>query len=366
MSKLCVVTVVDSIAATSMPINEFVIYRDVHNYPMRQVLLVLDKNVPENVKFSERIEVHLTGSDKGMIKALVKQLQSDCLVNGEKIVYHMHAQKSAINFLLATIGMGVWNKSLFTVHSTYADRDLKYKITSCFCSLAAKCANCVSHSAYKQYNGLVKKWKGPRIMGIPNGVDFVRIDKSLEGLPTHTSVCDIRKWACVGRIIPIKNQKFLIDLLAKAPDAELTLIGAEDKAYDIKAYAKEKGVADRVFFTGLMARDEVFRRLNECGLYVSSSTVEGLPVSVLEAMSVGLIPAISDIDSHVEIAKTCGLFNAMELDQEIWLRNYNAFKELGKDQTDTMSRMIRNSVKEHYSLEKMHEQYMNIYKQLTK
>lgn len=366
MNNLCVVTVVDSVSPTSMPINEFVIYRDVHNYPMRQILLVMDKSMPDSVQFSDRVRVHLVGNDKNKIRTIVKEIQEECKHNGEAVVYHMHAQKSAITFLLATIGLGIGKKSLYTVHSTYADRDLKYKLTSCFCSMSAKYANCVSHSAYKQYNGLVKRLKGKRMIGIPNGVDFVRIDESLKDLPDHNSVCSAQKWACVGRIIPIKNQKFLVDLLIENKDANLVLIGAEDSKYDVRNYARERGVLDRIIFTGLMPRNDVFRTLNECGMYVSSSTVEGLPVSVLEAMSVGLIPSLSDIAPHEEIADSCGIFRALPLDKDVWTKNLEAYRMLSNEDFTDLADRVKASVRKNYSLESMHKSYMDIYNKIIR
>ena len=42
LSNFCIVTLVDTISATSMPINEFVFYRDNMGYQCKQTIIVLE------------------------------------------------------------------------------------------------------------------------------------------------------------------------------------------------------------------------------------------------------------------------------------------------------------------------------------
>jgi len=361
MANLTVVTVVDSVAATSMPINEFVFYRHREHYGYKEVLIVCDNAIPENVQVPEGVDVHLVGSDKKKIKSIVQGILSDSKQRGDRCVFHMHAQKSAITFLLATFGMGIRSKTLFTIHSTFSSRDIKYKISSCFCTLFSKYANCVSHSAYKEYAGWVKTIKGKNFIAIPNGVDVLRINAATRDLPLHNDVAIRKNLVCVGRIIPIKNQEFLVRLLPSLPESRLVLIGAEDKEQKIRKIAEELNVLDRVDFKGLVPRDKVFRLLNASGLYVSSSTVEGLPVSVLEAMCVGLVPVLSDIEPHKEIAEQCTIFKSLPLDSDIWVRNIKGYQEMSQDEFNSLSDRVKNSVISNYSLDSMHREYIKIY-----
>ena len=366
MDKLCVVTVVDTIAATSMPINEFVLFRAREGYGFREVLIVCDDQIPEDVIVSESVEVHLVGSNKKLIRKIVGNVLKHAKSAGGKCVFHMHAQKSALLFLCATVGLGIRKSIIFTIHSTFSGRDIKYKLSSCICTLWSYYANCVSHSAYNEYASWLKRVKGGRLVPIPNGVDFMRIEKALEGVPVHNCVANRKSMVCVGRIIPIKNQQFIVRLLADLPDYSLTLVGSEDGDGHIRRLAESLGVADRVVFTGLVSRDEVFRRLNGCGLYVSSSMVEGLPVSVLEAMSVGLVPVLSNIDPHKEIADSCGTFNTLPLDKGSWIRNIRLLETLSHEDFWKISESIKEFVRNQYSLAGMHERYIHIYKQIAR
>lgn len=356
---ICVVSVVDSISATSMPVNEFVIYRSVHNYEMRQIMIVCDTKKPENVAIPKDVEVHMVGNDYQNIRGLVKRIQDECR---DGIVYHMHHQKSAIAFLLATMFLGVRKHSLYTVHSTFSGRDLKYRISSCACVLIAKYANCVSGAAYHEYTPIVKKMKGSRFVAISNGVDVARIDKAIKRNPAQKGR---KTLICVGRMIPLKNHQFLIRLMKLLPDYHLILVGAEDKEGKICALAKNEGVEKQVEFKGLIPRDDVFKELGKASIYVSSSHVEGLPVSVLEAMRVGLLPIISDIMPHKEIAEHCGEVKVLPLNEKVWAETIKQLGELPEIEFSNLTEKIKASVQERFSLDKMHEQYDAIYRELV-
>ena len=361
--NICILTVVDTISATSMPVNEFVLYRQRNGYPYRQVMVVCSKDKDDKVQIPESIATYYVSNDVKAFRNCLKVIKKDCADKGESLVCHLHGQKSALLFFRAARGLHLREHTLYTVHSTYSSRDLKYRLSSCLCSLLARYANCVSCSAYTEYATWVKKIKGERMLAIQNGVDYDRIQEAVAGLPKHQDVADFHKLVCVGRMIPIKNQQFLVKLIKHLPDTQLILIGKEDDA--IKELAKTEGVAERVVMTGLLPRDEVFRRLNECGIYVSASLVEGMPVSVLEAMGMGLIPVLSDIAPHEEVARGCMFIRTTPLVESEWVKVIKEYQKLIAGEKDNLSGYIKNSIRQNFSLEAMHQQYNKIYKKIA-
>lgn len=355
---LCVVSVVDSISVTSMPINEFVLYRSKHFPEIKQVLLVLDVPNDSGVILPNTVRVFFVGKNRKAMRQVVRQIEQEAKEKRDKTVYHLHHQKSAIAFFAATVGLHIRGKTLYTVHSSYRSRDWKYRLSSCFCVLRSKYANCVSQSAYEEYSKAVKMWKGRRFFAIENGVDTDRIaaaaDESIRREP-NTMIY-------VGRMIGIKNHAFLIELMRRLPEWKLILAGAEDATGAIRAKISEYGLEDRVRILGLIPREEVFRQLQSAVLYVSPSLVEGMPVSVLEAMDSGLVPILSDIKPHREIARSCRSVTVLPLEEERWIEAIREWENRGVPEERLLA--LREDVRTNFSLDAMHKKYFELYEKL--
>lgn len=115
MQKICIITVVDSVATTSMPVNEFVLYRRRKKYPFRQELISCTEGNANNVLIPEDITTHFVGNDKTKMRETLKKIILSCDDRGEKTLYHLHAQKSAMLFYTSS-GLGIRNRTLFTIH----------------------------------------------------------------------------------------------------------------------------------------------------------------------------------------------------------------------------------------------------------
>jgi glycosyltransferase involved in cell wall biosynthesis len=92
--------------------------------------------------------------------------------------------------------------------------------------------------------------------------------------------------------VEYKGQKYVIDalsLLSKMTDKSYyyELAGGGDNSF-LKEYAEKKGVLDRVIFKGSIPHSEIFDWFDHLDIYIQPSFQEGLPRSVVEAMSRGL------------------------------------------------------------------------------
>jgi glycosyltransferase involved in cell wall biosynthesis len=102
----------------------------------------------------------------------------------------------------------------------------------------------------------------------------------------------------VGRFTPQKNHKFLIDILKEFnSDTVLVLVGVGELMEDVKSYAKNAGVEDRVLFLG--ERNDVALLLQAMDVFAMPSLYEGLPVSCVEAQASGLPVLLSDNTSRM-------------------------------------------------------------------
>ena len=100
----------------------------------------------------------------------------------------------------------------------------------------------------------------------------------------------------VGRFSPEKNFEFLIKSFSKINDNKfgLIILGEGPLFNNLSKYNNNK-----IILAGFV--HNVYDYLFASEYYVSSSITEGLPMSVLEALSIGLPILLSDIDSHKEI-----------------------------------------------------------------
>jgi glycosyltransferase involved in cell wall biosynthesis len=135
--------------------------------------------------------------------------------------------------------------------------------------------------------------------------DFYKLDlKNIElinnGIDTQYYVSnknaknedDIVQLCCVARFSHQKNHEFLIKSFSEIVKDEsekkfiLKLAGEGDLIYLIKDLVKELGIENRVEFLG--NQNDVLNILQKSNVFILSSNYEGLPLSVLEAMSTGL------------------------------------------------------------------------------
>ncbi|MGE0057277.1 MAG: glycosyltransferase family 4 protein [Dehalococcoidia bacterium] len=107
----------------------------------------------------------------------------------------------------------------------------------------------------------------------------------------------------VGRLIQNKGPQFLIEALpgvfARHPEATLWMVGDGPLRASLEARCRELGIADRVQFLG--TRSDVADLMRDCDVFVRPSLMEGLPLTVLEAMASGLPAVATPVGGTAEV-----------------------------------------------------------------
>lgn len=354
------ITILDNITETSMPFNEFVLYRANHYLNEKQILIICgSKGELPMVEIPKTLEIKYVGRKFRNIRKTIKEVIKDLKRQDIPYVVHMHQVQSGFLAEMAMLGTGFRKKALFTVHSTFSGYKIHNKFLSFTNTLLAQRTTCVSYTSYQDYPKLIKQIKGNRIQALQNGVDTERIDSIIDIPEPHDGISFIY----VARLIPLKNHKFLVDVLKKCDKkVHFTFVGAEDKEQEVRKKAEELGVAERITFTGLIPRNEVFQKLQEADYYFSSSTLEGLPVSVLEAMYCGLPCVLSDIPQHREIAGN--KVSILPCDVNAWVKEINRLASLEPTERWKMGEDIKCYVENNFSLKSMHKKYDAVYELL--
>lgn len=135
---------------------------------------------------------------------------------------------------------------------------------------------------------------------IPNGAEINKVDRDdhLErfGLSAQSYILN------VGRLVPQKGIHLLIEAYKTIQtDKQLVLVGAPSFSQGYYQKLRDLAKGDhRIHFLGYQDGEELEQLFANAFFYVHPSESEGLPLSVLEAMSYGLAPLVSDIPANME------------------------------------------------------------------
>lgn len=144
---------------------------------------------------------------------------------------------------------------------------------------------CVSRPLYEGLSAVVPHG---RLFFVPNAVALSDADGTAPG----TGERDNRTVLYVGRLSPEKGLDLLLHacaLMEEPSDMRLLIVGDGPCREEYERLAQELGITDRTFFLGHQSDvDSLYRG---AGMLVLPSRTEGLPMTLLEAMSFG-VPVI--------------------------------------------------------------------------
>jgi len=149
----------------------------------------------------------------------------------------------------------------------------------------------------------------------------------------------------VGSLIPRKNVKFLIDVVAASlPSVVLVIIGDGSEREYLEQYAHRRGCASRVRFLGRVANAEKFQWMRAVDVFALASKKEGFGMAVAEAALCGTPAIVSDRGSLPEIVQD-GITGAVcPLSVDVWRRVVDAWmddEELVKKLGDEAKKIAR-------------------------
>jgi len=146
---------------------------------------------------------------------------------------------------------------------------------------------CISDYCRSQLMRIAAPQHWPRLhvarLGVDTGLFAARTPRTI-ALPVQV--------LCVGRLVPAKGQRLLLDacrlLAERGHPLHITFVGAGPDADGLKAHATSLGLDASVHFTGPLTHAETRARLTEADIFVLPSFAEGIPVALMEAMAIQL------------------------------------------------------------------------------
>lgn len=113
----------------------------------------------------------------------------------------------------------------------------------------------------------------------------------------------------LGRLVPEKGVHYLIEAFKQLKtDKYLVIAGGSSDTDDYEAHLKKLAAGDsRILFTGFVQGKLLEELYSNAYLYVLPSDLEGMPLSLLEAMSYGTCCVVSDIPECSEVVEDHGV-----------------------------------------------------------
>jgi glycosyltransferase involved in cell wall biosynthesis len=112
----------------------------------------------------------------------------------------------------------------------------------------------------------------------------------------------------VGRLDTQKELPWLLGafqlVVKERPRATLVLVGDGPLRAQIVQLAKSLGIDSNLILTGRLDAAGVLKWLHASDVFTMVSAVEGLPCSLIEAMSTGLPALVSEIPAHTQLVDT--------------------------------------------------------------
>ncbi len=144
---------------------------------------------------------------------------------------------------------------------------------------------------------------------IDNGVQKLEITKAFDATKDYVNSLkkndDTKIFVNIGRVYPVKNQKLLIEafnkLLDENIDAHLLIIGSRTIVEQYAKECEELGKKYSQFIHFLDEKSNVADYLMCADAFCLSSSHEGMPMTILEAMSIGLVTIATPVGGIPDI-----------------------------------------------------------------
>ena len=203
------------------------------------------------------------------------------------------------------------------------------------------------------------RWPARKVQVIRNSVSTAAPDPACDrpvaraGLPVVLTV---------ARLDEQKGHRYLLEAAAQVPEAQFVLAGDGPLRASLEAQARSLGVEGRIQFLGY--RRNITDLLAGCDVFVLPSLYEGLPLSILEAMSAGkpvIATQIGGTDEAVIAGETGILIPPADPDALA-----TAIRTILADQplAQRLATAGRARVEQEFSAKKMVQQVTHIYDEL--
>ena len=356
-------------------------------YGAERWILALAKHLPAE---QVRCDLAITLEDNSQNLELVKKYRQECgetfeipmshrfdlgvvnklvdLIKQRNIdIIHTHGYKSDILGVIAARKAGI--KCVVTPHGFENAKDLKLRFFIWLGCKAMTFADIVAPlSPQLVEDSRNAGVKASKIVYVQNGVDLSEVDAQRKLNNPLKSTSDAKRIGFIGQMISRKNIFDILDIFdqlhKKHSDIRLILLGDGDQRSELERYAKNLESIGNIDFLGF--RDDRLELLQSFDLFVMTSTLEGIPRCLMEACAMGTPVAaynIAGIDQLITHQQSGLLANPGDKNT---LMSYWEKLLFDRDYAKSLSDNGQLYVNQHYSAQRMANEYLDLFSTLVK
>lgn len=223
-------------------------------------------------------------------------------------VVHFHAEGPCAMLWLPKLFR---KKCIATIHGLDHQRAKWGKFASWYIRFGEKCAAHLADEIIvlsENVQNYFKEVYNRETVFVPNGVSRPEIREADE----ITKLYGVEKdgyLLFLGRLVPEKGIKYLVEAFKNtATDKKLVIAGGASDSGDYEAELKALAQGDdRIIFTGFIQGRVLEELYSNAYIYILPSDLEGMPLSLLEAMSYGNCCLTSDIPECATVTGDFGV-----------------------------------------------------------
>lgn len=273
----------------------------------------------------------------------------------------VHCHLNVIPFLYRLIIKKSGIKFYHTIHSVAkvaAGLSVQYPIDRYLYKKKLLTPVTISHECLDSF---LKYYKLNDVKCIYNGCQQLRLTDAYEAVVKEVTAYKLtattKVFIHVARCNPIKNQELLVDafnqLYSKGYDCILLILGNGFDTTELGRSLKMKS-SPNIHYLGL--KNNVSDYMMQADAFCMTSIQEGMPISLLEAMSCGVVPICTAVGGIPDVIADGETGFLSDLSVESYISKIIEFlnSDIDKDS------LIQNYMAK-YSMEKCAEEYMDLY-----
>lgn len=298
---------------------------------------------------------------KGLAALSSSYFATKAAIKDRPDVIHYHAEGPCVPLALARRA-GI--RTVATIHGLDWQRAKWGRLASAYIKMGEKTAATKADGLVVLSEGVRRYFMeayGREAVFIPNGVDA----KEALSASVIKEKWNLEKGSYLlylGRLVPEKRPELLIEAF-RALDTNRRLVIAGGSS-DTSAYEKELRAAaqgdNRIVFTGFVTGEPLAELYSNCYAYVLPSDVEGMPMSLLEAMAYGCCCVTSDIPECADVLAGNGVTFEKGSAGSLWAALQGLLADAGR--AGAFSTAAKAHVEKTYNWDSVVERTLELYR----